>query len=236
MSSLLADELSATDWAGNVKRFCSSTRHVERIEVAVGRVALWGHELERSYPENKALPFLREARVQAQQGAALVALALYRPSAAASRAVVESALYFSYFRDHPVELATLARSRGVAKDWYIDKRQILDYHREHTLEFEHRQGALDLVAHLERWYRHVSSVVHGQKPGLLLSHVRLSQLRHTDDALDASVSLFEEAAEVLHRLFLVTLAGHIWPDLDPEVRRSLSKGTSKEKLKVLGLT
>lgn len=100
-SGNLLNALSAVDWAKNLQSFGAVPDAVERIEQCNRRLALWAKQLESCDGENAAIPFVRELQVQGHYAAALLGLALYKPSAAAMRSLVESALYYTFFRQHP---------------------------------------------------------------------------------------------------------------------------------------
>ena len=134
----LASALSAVDWNSNANEFLADALTCEKIASCNMSLALWAHQIELEEAGNPALSFLREMQISGQHVAALCALALYKPAAASMRTVVESCLYYSYFRTHPSELATLVRS----SKYFTDKYSILEYHKEHTPKFSERQQAL----------------------------------------------------------------------------------------------
>src|SRR5260221_11290517 len=109
MSGLqLVAALKAVDWNINVDRFLNNANAVDTISKGNLRLAVGSKQLENSDKHNPALCFIRELQVAGHNVAALAALALYKPAAASMRTILEAALYYSYFRTHISELATLA--------------------------------------------------------------------------------------------------------------------------------
>src|SRR5262249_21019388 len=146
---------------------------------------------------NPALAFVREMQAAGHHVAALTALALYKPAAAAMRSMLETALYYTYFRAHPSELATLVRDPRFS----VDKTDVIEFHNQHTPEFVTHQQKLGLVARLEQWYGAISAITHGQIPGTWVDHRSLSDVKLIQATLKIVVSRFSEGEEVVHRLF-----------------------------------
>ena len=158
--------LGAIDWKKNIDVFLADAKASQSIAAANLRLAIWSHQLEIANSGNPALSFVREMQIAGQHVAVLMALSLYKPAAGSIRAVVETALYYSYFRTHPAELETLVRGTG----FYIDKRDVIEFHKQHTTDFNDHQQMFGFLTRLEKWYSQISSVVHGQVPGVWIEH------------------------------------------------------------------
>lgn len=82
------------------------------------------------------------------QAAILIGLAMYKASASSMRAMLEAGLYYTYFRTHPEELATLVSDAR----YFIGKSEIIDYHKLHSAGFKSNQEKLGLITKLDSWY------------------------------------------------------------------------------------
>src|SRR5580704_13266056 len=172
-SSKLSLALNAIDWKANIATLMGDTKSAERLALANLQLAVWSRQFENADRGNPGLCFIREMQIAGQHVAVQVALALYKPAAGSMRSMLETALYYSYFRTHPTELETLARDVG----YYIEKRDILDFHRQHTVNFGELQQKLGLVSRLETWYGQVSSLIHGQIPGEWIEHKSVADIK-----------------------------------------------------------
>ena len=167
----LVAAVSAVDWAENISLFASHATLTEDAARVNYRLALWAKQLETADKENTAVTFVREAQVQGHYASTLIALALYKPAASAMRAMFESALYYSYFRTHPVEFDTLLREPS----YFLDLKTVLQFHKEHSPNFTKKQEKLGLISQINSWYGGISAIVHGQIPGKWTTHKRLDR-------------------------------------------------------------
>ena len=108
--------------------FLADGAAVTAVAAACERLALWTNVLRTAEPENLAAPFLFEMQRSSHDVAALLASAFYVPAAAAMRAACETALYYTYFRNHAAELTTLAMN----PEYFISKAEVLDFHKQHS--------------------------------------------------------------------------------------------------------
>lgn len=228
---MLPQVLKSVDWHSNIDSAFADSQLLQQLENALYRVAIWSHQLEIADKDNPALCFVREMQVAAQQGAALIGLCLYKSAAASARTVVETCLYYTYFRTHPEELATLVR----VEKYYISKSEILDYHKLHTDNFTSHQEVFGLIGNLERWYSKVSSVVHGQIPGAWNNHAALNQISYDDTTHKLAVETLSTGERLVHELLLCTTGHSLWPSFGPDAKKQLLKGLAGEKRNLLGL-
>jgi len=227
----LAAALSQIDWQNNVKTFLQDTGPVGAIARANVRLAMWARQFETHDKGNPALSFIREMQVSGHHVAALAALALYKPAAGAMRAMMETALYYSYFRSHPSELATLVRE----PNFFISKVDVLDYHKQHTPGFKRLQQRMGLVTGITQWYGLVSSVVHGQIPGKWGEHKSLVDIAYTKGILDILATTFTNGEKLVHHLFLCTAGRDLWDAFSPPAKKQLILGIAGELRAALGL-
>jgi hypothetical protein len=227
----LDEALAGTDWNANVTAFRAERDAVQRIADRTLRLATWAKQFEIADVGNPALSFVREMQVSAQHVAALTALALYKPAASAMRSMVECALYYTYFRSHHSELATLLRDTT----YFVDKAFLIDYHKIHTSEFTTLQSALGLVAKLTEWYKRISAITHGQIPGKWVSHTSLAGIRPVRDLLSLVVEAYCQGEELVHSLFLCTAGRELWQDFSASAKRSLLSGLNGDVKATLGL-
>jgi hypothetical protein len=99
-----AAAIGSVDWNQNVAEFLKDAHPATDLENANLRVAQWARQFEIVDNGNPALCFIREMQVASQNVAVLTALSLYKPAAGSMRAMLETALYYSYFRTHHSEL------------------------------------------------------------------------------------------------------------------------------------
>lgn len=205
-SKHLKTALASVDWNANVKVFLENEETTEKVEKANLRIAVWAKQLESADEGNPALSFVREMQTAGHLVAACLSLALYKAAAGSIRSLLENALYYTFFRSHKNELITLARN----PKYFVDKNDILEFHKVHTIDFAATQQSLSLVQDLEVWYSHISSIVHGQLPGKWNSQINLADIAHDTKIMAAAVQLFSEGETLVHRLFLCTVSRELW--------------------------
>jgi hypothetical protein len=223
--------LTAVNWQKNVATFLADKTSAETLSVANLKLAIWSRQLENADAGNAALCFIREMQIAGQHVAVLVALSLYKPAAGSIRSVLEAALYYSYFRTHFSELETLARGTG----YYLEKKEVLEFHREHTLLFSERQQRLGVLSRLEGWYGRVSSLVHGQIPGVWIEHKSVSEISPIKATQDLAIKMFVEGVDIVHRFFLCTVAQQLWDSFSIEAKKQLLSGLHGDEKKILKL-
>ena len=228
---LLRNALCAVDWNSLVLHFLGYPDLPVGVTQSAARIALWSRQLENAESGNPAISFVREMQSAGHDAVTLASLALYKPSAASTRTVVEDALYYTYFRTHPSELTTLVRD----PNYFISKTEIIEYHRTHTPNFAKYQACFDLVAQLNKWYSHISSIVHGQIPGVWTTHKSISETKHVMTNLEAAVAQFQQAEGIVHHLFLCTVGVELWDTFSPEAKSKLIAGIPGKTKATLGL-
>jgi hypothetical protein len=223
--------LGAVDWEKNIEAFLADPKASQAVATGNQRLAIWSHQLEIADSGNPALSFVREMQIAGQHVAVLIALSLYKPAAGSIRTVVETALYYSYFRKHPAELETLVRGIG----FYIGKQDVVEFHKRHTVDFSDNQQTLGFLARLEKWYGQISSIVHGQVPDTWIEHKSVKDIKSIKVTQDAVVQSFSEAVELVHRLLLCTVGKHLWDAFTPSAKRALLAGLHGDIKKSLHL-
>jgi hypothetical protein len=218
----LKKALSSVEWEKNVEQFLANQSVVNAMGEPALRLALWAKQIEEALRGNQALPFVREMQVSAQQAIALTALALYKPAASAMRALFEAALYFSYFQDHPRELATLLTN----DKYYVQKEELLEYHKQHTHAFTENQEQFGLVGRLNQWYARMSRIIHGQIPGGWVHQHSLAGIKPNSQTTKRVVDEFAEVVAIVNDLLLCTVAQDIWHNVSTAAKRELTKGLS----------
>jgi hypothetical protein len=226
----LATAISGINWNENVASFLLDEAAVSMLAQTNTRLAIWARQFEAIDRGNPALTFLREMQSASHTVVVLTALALYKPAAASMRNMVEAALYYSYFRTHPSELATLASGA-----YYIEKGNIIDFHKRHTPQFNSLQEKLGLLSRLEKWYGSVSSIIHGQIPGTWLDHASIAGIKPKSSTQAIVVAKFSEGEDVVHRLFLCTVGRLLWDDFSTTAKKHLIKGLSGDIKTILQL-
>jgi len=227
----LSSALSAVDWNNNVQVFLKDTKSAEIVADVSMKLAVWARQLETVDHENPSISFIREMQISSQQVAALTALALYKTAAGAMRSMFENALYYTYFRTHLSELETLVRDPA----YFVDKRQLIEYHKTHTVRFTELQSKLGLITRLNTWYSKVSAIVHGQIPGKWTEHKTLSDIKHIEATRALVVEVFREGGDLVHCLFLCTVGQNFWDVFSTPSKKMLLAGLSGDLKKALML-
>jgi hypothetical protein len=224
--------LSSVDWRVHVEQLCQDEDTLNALGDASLQLATWCRAIESAEAGNAALPFIRAAQLEVQYVVALLALALYQPAAASMRSMAEGVLYYSYFRSHAIEL----RSLSSRKRYYIDKNQVLEWHRQHTPQFSVRANVLNLTGPFDEWYARVSAVAHGQIPGTWGSHLSLSAVKPDATILAGAVNEYCTGTMLVHRFLLATVELDVWASFQPAERSALLRGLSKPQRDQLGLS
>lgn len=196
------------------------------------RVATWSKALEEADSSNPAMSFVREMQVSGFSVLALIALGLYKASAASMRVTLENGLYFSYFRNHEAELSTLIRN----PKYFIRKSDVLEYHSVHTDGFTLRQSKLGVLSDLEAWYSKCSAIVHGQLPGAWTTTSKsLRDTAYNRGVAKQAASAFVDGVDILHRFFLCTVGQYYWVYFSKNMKQRLLRNLPSDKKSVLGL-
>jgi hypothetical protein len=149
----------------------------------------------------------------------------------AMRTIAETALYYSYFRTHPSELATLIRDT----DFFLSKAALIAYHKQHTPDFNDLQNRLGVISGLSKWYSTVSSVLHGQLPGTWVTHKSLAEIKFNKPTAGEAVKTFAEGEEFVHRFFHCTVGRELWGSVSTPAKQVLLAGLSGKLKTALGL-
>lgn len=227
----LISAVSAVRWQTNISSFSKQHDLKETVAKVNHRLAVWAKQFETADSGNPALAFVREMQIQGHYTSTLIALALYKPAASAMRAMFESALYYTYFRTHPIELNTLVRDL----DYFLDKTTILEFHKKHSVEFLSKQKHFGLLSCIGSWYGTQSAIIHGQLPGKWTTHRRLQDISFQEVVCEEAVAAFEEGARITHWLFLCTIDVIIWNKIGKTAKEYLLKGLSADSKRSLKL-
>lgn len=230
-SGKLVTAMGSVDWNDNVKKFLDLDNAVEGISQANLRLALWAREFESIEHKNPALCFVREMQISGHLVAVSTGLAIYKSAASAMRAMLETALYYTYFRTHEVELATLLSN----PKYYISKTEVLEFHSLHTPDFTRIQGKLDLVGQLTPWYSSISAIIHGQIPGKWNQQRSISGLVPNLELQSTVIAEFQKGENLVNRLFLCTAGRELWDYVNPAAKKVFLRGLSGEVKDELGL-
>ena len=216
----LKSALNSLDGGSRISEFIANEKAVTSVADSCAQIALWANTIRDAEPSNPALAFLYEMQRSSHDVAALLANAFYVPCAAAMRSCCETALYYTYFRTHQVELVTLASN----PNYYISKQEILDFHKLHSPKYAKFSRGLGFPTVINEWYSRVSAVVHGQLPGAWGTRLALSDTKHEQKVLNIALKTFAEGTQTIHLLLLLTVGGELWGSFHHEAKRILLKG------------
>ncbi|SBS63412.1 hypothetical protein [Vibrio atlanticus] len=221
--------LQEIDWNSKRDRCLSDgSNQIDSLEHNFQILAHWSKSLETIYHGNDALPFLREAQVSAQDFACVYSLGLYKNSAASMRTIFESILYFSYFKDHNVELKSVTRSK-----FHLSRSKILQYHDDHTPNFASISVKTKLKDFLDNMYSDVSNIVHSSQPGVWHQIATLGEKEYTSSIAKEVISLFNETIRVINLLLLCTLTYDEWLTVPHKCRKFFLQGLTEHQLSLI---
>lgn len=223
--------ISNPKWNENVQEFLKQESLIDSLDKECQLMARWVLELYKFDPKCTANAFVFQLLSSSQHVIALASLGLFTPAAGSLRGMVESALYFVYFRTHPTELSTLLRD----KDFYVQKSDVLQYLNQHIPDYSIKQSALSLNADLNSWYKEVSSVIHAQIPGNWGGPKDLSSTKFNESHVKNVTSMHGKAASLINRLLLCTVAPDIWGQSSPENRKLFLKSLPAATKQILKL-
>jgi hypothetical protein len=220
--SKLGSELSSIDWNNVVQEFITTSSYIDKIESCNRILAIWSRQFEILDKGNPALAFVREMQAAGFYAATLISLSLYKPAAAAMRTILETALFYTYFRLHPAELETLV----ISENYYLQKADILEYHKVHTRDFTANQSLFGLVGRINKWYANISAIIHGQIPGTWGKTASLKDVKHAKELQPEVIKNLLECKEIVHQLFLCTTGKELWDGLSSVSKTQLLHGIS----------
>lgn len=231
-ASRLTDALLQIDWEQVIQDTDASPGLTSRLDDAAGIVSMWAKQLVTIDRSNPALPFVYEFQASSHYSAALIALGLYRPAIFVARTMLESCLYYTYFRTHHEELDTLLRSNK----YFVDKSSVIEYHKTHTRCFPSRAHELNTISNVNDWYREASVIAHGQVPGSKTLGGRSLKETSFDSTMAArSTEFFSNGASLLNHWILSTIPEKMWASVAMECRPRFLSGISKAKIANLDL-
>jgi hypothetical protein len=220
MTKQLINALSSVDWSANVAKFTQEAAICSELDTACKRIAVWSKQIENIDGKNPAISFIRALQIAAHQSIATMSLAIYKATASSIRGLVENALYYTYFRTHPIELTSLVRDKG----YYVTKADVLAFHKLHTPGFKGVQEKIGLVGRIEDWYSGVSAIVHGQIPGTWVDQTSLSDIKANVETMRLVAREFCEAERIVHELFLATVGREFWDSFSHPAKKALLFG------------
>jgi hypothetical protein len=225
----LIETLQGVDWNSRKDEFFSmECNGLEAIESHLQILARWARSLETIYQDNPALPFIREAQVSAQDFISVYSLSLYKNSAASMRTIFESVLYFSYFKDHPIELKSVMRD-----GFHLSRTQIINYHIKHTENFASIYQKTDLENTLDNMYSDVSNIVHSSQPGVWHQIARLGEKKYDNVIATETTQLFMRTMEIINLLLLCTVTYEEWLAVEIKSRRIFLKGLTPNQARLI---
>jgi hypothetical protein len=119
--------------------------------------------------------------------------------------------------------------------YYLEKKEVLDFHKEHTLEFAELQQKLGVIARMEKWYGRVSSLVHGHVPGAWIEHTSVAEIKPIKATQDLAIETFVEGVDIIHRFFLCTAGRQLWDSFSTDAKKKLLSGLHGDEKKALKL-
>ncbi|WP_290600302.1 hypothetical protein [Janthinobacterium sp.] len=231
MTTKLENAMKAVDWNANVEVFLQDQSLMSEIDQSCIRLAIWAKQLENIDSKNPAISFVRAMQISSHHAVATMGLAMYKASAASIRGIVENVLYYTYFRTHPAELASLVRDAN----YYVSKGEILSFHKTHSPDFMKLQNKFGLLSRIENWYSAISAIVHGQIPGVWTDQKGIADTKPNISTLKMAVKEFCEGEKIVHDLLLITIGKENWDAFSHTSKKILLSGVSGDQKNILNL-
>ncbi|MEZ9432281.1 hypothetical protein AB4224_02850 [Vibrio lentus] len=225
MSNLLKETLLDIDWNEICKDATSNGEAYDKLGKDLELLNRWFSELINIHKDNDALPFIYEAHASANDFCAALSLGLYKLTATSIRTILESLLNFSYYKDHHRELKTLVTNDS----FYLGKKEIIEYHKLHTPDFNERASELNTVDNLNKLYKEISRIIHGQIPGQWYTNPELKNKKHEQDTFELAVSYFNELVKIITQFHISSLADSEWSSMNFRSRNLFLKGLDGDK-------
>ncbi|EIA1590742.1 hypothetical protein ACP1UU_004483 [Vibrio alginolyticus] len=221
--------ITSIDWNKIVSESMANKKQISVLESELEILQYWLRELINFHSKNRALPFLYEGHSSINDFSCAISLGLYKLSASSIRTILEAFLNFSYYKDHSVELTTLVKNNS----FYLGKKDIIEYHKLHTLLFNERSEQLNTVDLLNKLYKEVSQIIHGQVPGKWNNCSKLDETSYQSEMLDATITMFSRLVKIINIFLISSLSDEEWNSLNVRSKSLFLKGlTSEKKLKL----
>jgi len=228
MTTELQTKLAQIDWGAIASDSLSEDAGFSEIQVNCKLMTAWLNELCDMYEGNYALSFLKEAHVSMNDYCTSMSVALYKLSAASMRTILESILYYSYFKDHTKEFHTLINDSS----YYLSRTEVLEYHYKHTRNFKEGSKELNLIASMDSFYSEVSAIIHGQIPGVWQPNLTLNSRSHCQKTFNCSVKQFKTLVKIINQFLIIHLTEEEWKSINFRSREVFLKGL-KPKTKLV---
>ncbi|OUD44787.1 hypothetical protein BS624_14730 [Vibrio parahaemolyticus] len=144
------------------------------------------------------------------------------------RTVFESILYFSYFKDHSIELKSVLRDK-----FHLSRSKILTYHEKHTANFSSIYTKTGLDNILDNMYSDVSNIVHSSQPGIWHQRAVLGEKSFDPVIAEETANLFIQTIKVINLLLLCTLSYEEWLTVPTNSRRIFLSLITENQMKLL---
>ncbi|MFM5427192.1 hypothetical protein ACET8G_09975 [Aeromonas veronii] len=224
-SAWVEGAMKSIDWNNIVSESMADNKQISKLEGELEILHFWLRELINFHSNNRALPFLYEAHSSINDFCCSISLGLYKLSASSIRTVLEAFLNFSYYKDHSVELTTLIKNNS----FYLGKKDIIEYHKLHTLLFNERSEQLNTVDLLNKLYKEVSQIIHGQVPGKWCKCSKLNEVFYQNEMLDVTITMFSRLVKIINVFLISSLSDEEWNSLNIRSKSLFLKGFTREK-------
>jgi hypothetical protein len=161
-----------------------------RVHDATYSLVLWRYRLD---PPSHAQPFLDEIASDALQILPQMLLGYTRATKIFIRGIIENALRYIYFIDHPVEFFMM-NSRG---KWYLGVDKLFDYIKSHP-NYQVSEPKFDAVNRLQTLYDELSADIHGRKVENLEGRLSLIGIEYNQAVADVELSLVQRCSAAVN--------------------------------------
>lgn len=203
----------------------------ERMIDAYQRYLIWKGLLVSTHTNDKSLYFLHAAHSKCLEIFALLSTGLEHSAYATLRSIMDSVISFTYYTDHQIEFASLARGENT----WISRYDIMNYHLRYRNEFQKFNNVFRVHEKLNTHYSALSSYIHclPDKHMPFLDNLECRQIPVTrmEKYMRNYTSVFESL-----NLLLLGLYNRQVPILNADDYQSVMRGTSRKRLAEAGVT
>lgn len=161
-----------------------------QVHIATYPLVLWRYRLD---PPSHAQPFLNEIASDALQVLPQMLLGYTRATKIFLRGIIENALRYIYFIDHPIEFFMM-NSRG---KWYLGVDKLFDYMKGHP-KFQLSEPKFDAINRLQALYDELSADIHGRKVENLEGRLALIRIGYNQEVANVELNLAQRCSAAVN--------------------------------------
>ncbi len=168
----------------------------KRVHALTYSLILWRFRLS-SLPAS-AKPFIEEIASDALQILPQVLMGYNKTVKLLARGILENAMRYVYFYDHPVEFAIM----NTEAKWYVGLDELFKYLKMHP-DFKRTEPKFDAINRAQTVYDELSAGVHGRRVTDLETRVALEKISYESGAALVQIELIKRSCEASNFLLAI---------------------------------